>query len=190
MKFFLAALLLVAAVSAHKAELKTKNTCANPLVTVTDVNDEKSGAVTLDSVLLLDFDTREDTSSHDPFEHVSEIAVYKYVFVGYVKIPNALLNFVCKKAEGLYPGKVKCLGAGDHGYKISVSCFMKDLTGHCYPAAGKTHLRFPIKPTLQFLNQHMNGIFAGWVKANIVTRSPVLGDKEDFCVEAEVKVDL
>ena len=84
----------------------------NPLVKITGVDLEKGGPVTPDSALLLDFDTREDTWSKDPFDEISEVLVYKWMFVKYVKVPNALLNLVCKKAEGDLPGKVKCLGNG------------------------------------------------------------------------------
>merc|ERR1711973_1059306 len=60
----LLAVLLVTAVAA-KPEIKFKNSCADPVVKVLSVDDEKSGACTLDSVLLLDFDTSVDTWSHE-----------------------------------------------------------------------------------------------------------------------------
>lgn len=189
MKLFIVAL-LVAAVAA-KSEIKVKNTCSNPLVHVDHVDDEKSGAVTINSVLLLDFDTRTDTWAHDPFKHVNEIKIYKWLFVKYIQVPNALVGMVCKKAQGLYPGKINCKGSGQHGgYLVEVDCFMKELTGHCYPKVGKSHFRFPIKPEMELIKQSMNGIFAGWVKASLVTKSQALGDQIDFCVEAEAKIDL
>jgi len=98
---------------------------------------------------------------------------------------------VCKKAQGLFPGKLNCLGKGDRGgYKISIPCFMKKFTGHCLPKVGKSHLRFPIKQNMELLREMFNGLFAGWVKIELATTSPGLTDKTVFCVEAEAKVDV
>jgi len=186
---FLIALALIAVVAA-KSELKFKNTCADPMVRVENIDDEKSGAVTMESVLLIDVNTREDTWGKDPFDEFTEMKIYKWLFVKYVKVPNALLGLVCKKVASDFKGKVICMGSGPNGgYKVNIPCTFKDILGHCLPGAGKTHVRFPIKPPMQPILNMFNSIFAGWVKVSMVSTSPV-SDTELACVEAEAKIDL
>merc|ERR1712083_346600 len=158
----------------------------NPLVRLEKLDDEKRGSCTLKSVLLMDFDTREDTHPHDPFDTINEIEISKWM---YVKVPTFLLNMVCKKAQGLFPGKVECLGQGTWGYKVRIPCTFEQAIGHCLPDVGKQHVRFPIKPPMGEILNVVNGLFAGWVKVKLVTTNPAITHTEIACVQAEVKVD-
>merc|ERR1711973_776719 len=111
MKVFISlALLLVAAVSAKKHEIKIKQTCKQPVVAIQDLWDEHVGHVGKGSVL--------------------HFEVYKWVVFGYVKVPDPVLRLVCNQiAKDLPHGKITCQKDG----KVLVHCLLQDVTGHCLP---------------------------------------------------------
>merc|ERR1712198_206603 len=180
------ALCLVAAVSAKKHPIKIKQTCHNPMVTVSNVFAEGGGTVDKHSVLHLDVYSDMDTTRLDPFDQLLTIKLYKWVIVGYVKVPDPVMRIVCHKVEKVRPGKVTCLKDGI----VLVHCMLDEVTGHCLPKKGRSSLTIHMIPTLiQNALQHESPNWIGKMKVNVVATSPAVHG-ELFCNELEMYVKI
>merc|ERR1711962_1302129 len=191
--FVALALFLVAAVSAKKHEIKIKQTCKQPVVAIQDLWDEHVGHVGKGAVLHFDLDTDMETQHFDPFDQVLTLKVYKWVVFGYVKVPDPVLRLVCNQiAKDLPHGKITCNKDG----KVLVHCLLQDVTGHCLPVKGQSHLILPL--TTSYLETIANSkevqetvpnLFSGKVKVKVDVTSATLHG-EILCNEVELSIKL
>merc|ERR1712168_28028 len=179
--FFLA----IATVCA-KRELSIKNICDNPFIKVTGITDSKSGPVTANSHITIHVDTAADTAASEPFWLVATLALSKKTFIGYVRLPQFLMDKLGVALQKRFPTKLTYLKRS----QFRIECPLKEFTGHCLTQKGHSSFTLPMKDIMEEVKAHVGSKANGYVKVEFKSKAPRVPVSKALCFALEAKLQV